>query len=342
MVMEYRKFSGSGFTIPVLSFGTATFGGGNDFFKKWGSADVNEAKRLIDICIDNGVNFFDTANIYSTGMSEEILGQAIQGKRDKVMVSTKATFSMGTDPNQSGSSRFALVRECEASLKRLGTDHIELYYMHGFDALTPVEETLRALDDLVASGKVGYIGCSNFSGWHLMKSLSVSERYGWSRYIANQAYYSLVGREFEWELMPLAVDQKVSTVVWSPLAGGALSGKVGRNRPAPEGSRSAQMDFVVSSTSEYLYRVVEALESVAKEVDKSIAQVALNWILNRPSVVSVVIGARTEEQLRQNFGALGWRLSSEQVAILDSASDVRPIYPYWHQRLSPHLMPPLC
>ena len=340
--MEFRKFSGSSFSIPALSYGTATFGGGTDFFKKWGSSDVNEAKRLIDICIEHGANLFDTANIYSNGMSEEILGQAIKGKRDKVMLSTKATFSMGPNANQHGSSRHALLRECEASLKRLGTDHIELYYMHGFDALTPVEETLRALDDLVTSGKIGYIGCSNFSGWHLMKSLSVSERYGWSRYLAHQAYYSLVGREFEWELMPLAVDQKVSTVVWSPLAGGALTGKVSRSKPAPAGSRSSQMDFVVSSTSEHLYNVVDALEEVSKEVDKSVTQVALNWVLNRPTVVSLVVGARNEEQLLHNFGAVGWKLSPEHVAKLDAASAVSPIYPYWHQRQSPNLMPPIC
>jgi aryl-alcohol dehydrogenase-like predicted oxidoreductase len=340
--MEYRKFAGSGFSVPALSYGTATFGGGSEFFKKWGSSDVNEAQRLIDVCLGYGMNFFDTANMYSNGMSEEILGAAIKTRRNDLLLSTKATFRMGQGPNDFGSSRFSLIKECEASLKRLGTDYIDLYYMHGFDATTPVEETLRALDDLVAAGKIRYIGCSNFSGWHLMKSMSASERHGWSRYIAHQVYYSLVGREYEWELMPLAVDQKVSAVVWSPLAGGSLSGKVSRRKPAPEGSRAAQMDFVVSSTSEHLYAIVDVLEEVAEELGKSVAQVALNWVMHRPTVASVVVGARNEEQLRQNFGALGWKLSPEQVARLDKVSAVRPIYPYWHQRQSVELMPPIC
>ena len=229
--------------VPVLSFGTATFGGVGDFFKAWGSTDVAEAKRLIDICLEHGVNFFDTANVYSRGRSEEVLGAALAGRRDEVLIGTKATFPMGDRPNDIGSSRYSLIRACEASLRRLGTDYIDVYYMHGFDATTPVEETLSALDDLTRSGKIRYIGCSNFSGWHLMKSLSVSERYGWSRYVANQAYYSLASREFEWELMPLALDQKVGTVVWSALAGGALSGKLRRGQPAPSGSRLAQCGF---------------------------------------------------------------------------------------------------
>ncbi|MBC7659874.1 MAG: aldo/keto reductase [Chitinophagaceae bacterium] len=339
--MEYRKFAGTGFKVAALSFGTATFGGGSDFFRAWGSSDVKEAKRLVDICMDHGVNFFDTANTYSSGMSEEILGAAIRGKRDQMVVATKATFTIGEGINNSGSSRYSLIKECEASLKRLGTDVIDIYYMHGFDATTPVEETLKALDHLVAAGKIRYIGCSNFSGWHLMKALSVSERYGWSKYIAHQVYYSLVGRDYEWELMPLAVDQKVSAVVWSPLAGGALSGKVTRKKPAPEGSRSAQMDFVVSSKSEHLHTIVDEIEVIAKEVNKSVAQVALNWVLYRPTVTSVIVGARTEEQLIQNFGALGWKLSADQVARLDKVSAQKPAYPYWHQRQSPNLMPPL-
>lgn len=339
--MEYRKLLGSGFQIPLLSYGTATFGGKGDFFKAWGSTDAKEATRLVDICLDHGVNFFDTANIYSQGLSEEVLGRAIQGRRDKLILSSKASFTMGQGSNNYGSSRYHLIRECEASLKRLGTDHIELYYMHGFDSLTPVEETLRALDDLIRAGKISYIGCSNFSGWHLMKSLSASERYGFSRYVAHQVYYSLVGREYEWELMPLAQDQKVSAVVWSPLAGGSLTGKVTRNTPAPEGSRAAQMDFVVSSKSEHLYNVVDALAEVAEEVDKSITQVALNWVMHRPTVASVVVGARTEEQLIHNFGALGWKLSAEQIQKLDKASVQRAVYPYWHQQQSPNLMPPM-
>lgn len=339
--MEYRQFLGSGFQVPVLSYGAATFGGKGEFFKAWGSTEAKEASRLIDVCLEHGANFLDSANIYSQGLSEEILGQAIKGRRDRFIISTKASFTMGQGPNNFGSSRHHLIKECEASLKRLGTDHIDLYYMHGFDSLTPVEETLRALDDLIKAGKISYIGCSNFSGWHLMKSLSASERHGLSRYIAHQVYYSLVGREYEWELMPLAVDQKVSAVVWSPLAGGSLTGKISRNKPAPEGSRAAQMDFVVSSKSDHLYNVVDALAEVSEEVGRSITQVALNWVMHRPTIASVVVGARTEEQLVHNFGALEFKLSAAQVQKLDSASDQKPIYPYWHQKQSPNLIPPL-
>jgi aryl-alcohol dehydrogenase-like predicted oxidoreductase len=299
---------------------------------------VKEARRLIDICLEAGLNFFDTADGYSAGASEEILGQALEGRRNRTLISTKATFPTGEGPNDYGSSRFHLIESCEASLRRLRTEHIDLFYMHGMDAHTPVEETLSALDNLIQSGKVRYIGCSNFSGWHLMKSLSVSERYGWAKYIANQAYYSLVGREFEWELMPLAVDQGVGTVVWSPLAGGALSGKIRRNKPAPKDSRLGQITFV-SYEDELLYKVTDALEDVAQECGKSIPQVALNWLLQRPTVANIVVGARNEEQLRQNLGAVGWDLTQEQVARLDAASEVKPIYPYWHQRGFPQLIP---
>lgn len=338
--MEYRKLLGSGLNVPVLSFGTATFGGGDEFFKAWGSTDVREAKRMIDLCMDNGVNFFDTANVYSHGKAEEILGAAIEGKRDRMLLSTKSTFPMGEGPNHYGSSRYSILRECEASLRRLKTDYIDLYFMHGFDAGTPVEETLRALDDLVRAGKIRYIGCSNFSGWHLMKSLTLSERYGWSRYVVNQAYYSLAGREYEWELMPLAIDQKISTMVWSGLAGGSLSGKVRRNQAPPAGSRAAQMDFVVSSKSEHLFNIVDVLDEVSKETGKTIAQVALNWLLQRPTVTNIVVGARTEEQLKQNFGAVGWKLSEDQIGKLDRVSQTRPIYPYWHQWGFPQLNQP--
>jgi aryl-alcohol dehydrogenase-like predicted oxidoreductase len=335
--MEYRRLSGAGFNIPALSFGTATFGGGNDFFKAWGSTDVKEASRLIDVCLEYGVNFFDTANGYSQGMSEEILGAAVKGRRDKVLLSSKSTFPMGDGPRDYGSSRYSVIKECEDSLRRLGTDHIDLYYMHGFDAHTPVEETLRALNDLVTSGKVRYIGCSNFSGWHLMKSLSVSERFGWSKYVAYQGYYSLVGREYEWELLPLAQDQKVSTIVWSPLAGGALSGKITRKNPPAPGTRSASMDFVVSSRDERLLSIVDTLIEVAEEVGRTVPQVALNWVLQKPTVASVIVGARNEEQLIQNFGALGWKLSPEQMSKLDNVSKVRLAYPYWHQKQFPML-----
>ncbi len=330
--MEYRQLGGSGLKVPALSFGAATFGGGNEFFQAWGSTDVAEARRMIDLCLEADVNLFDTADIYSNGLSEEILGQAITGRRSSVLISTKATFKMGDGPNEIGSSRYHLIRACEASLRRLNTDYIDIYTMHGFDATTPVEETLRTLDDLVQSGKVRYIACSNFSGWHLMKSLDVSARYGWSRYVAHQAYYSLIGREYEWELMPLALDQKVGTIVWSPLGWGRLTGKIRRNQPAPETSRlpkTAAQGPPVSD--ELLYKVVDALDAVANETGHSVAQVALNWLLQRPTVASVIIGARDEAQLKQNLEAANWNLTSEQVATLDAASAKVPIYPYWHQ-----------
>jgi aryl-alcohol dehydrogenase-like predicted oxidoreductase len=331
--MEYRQLGYSGLKVPVLGFGTGTFGGGNEFFRAWGSSDVAEATRLVDICLEAGVNLFDTADVYSRGLAEEILGKAIAGRRDKVLVSTKATFRMGDGPNDLGSSRYHLIRSVDASLRRLGTDHIDIYHLHGFDAQTPVEETLQTLDQLVRSGKVRYIACSNFSGWHLMKSLAISEKYGWARYVAHQAYYSLIGRDFEWELMPLALDQKVGTIVWSPLGWGRLTGKIRRGNPVPKESRlHVTADFGPPVADEYLYRVVDALDEVSRETGKGIPNIALNWLLQRPTVVSVIIGARNEQQLRQNLAAAGWNLTPEQVAKLDAASEVRAPYPYWHQR----------
>src|SRR5882762_5580248 len=312
--MEYRQLGNSGLKVPVLSFGTGTFGGGTDFFKSWGSSDVAEAKRLIDICLEAGVNLFDTADVYSDGMAEEILGQAIEGKRNELLISTKTTFRKSKDkgPNDVGSSRFHIIQACEASLKQLGTDHIDIYHMHGFDATTPVEETLKTLDTLVQSGKVLYIACSNFSGWHLMKSLSVSERYGWSRYVGHQVYYSLVGREYEWELMPLALKEGVDALVWSPLGWGRLTGKIRRNAPVPKDSRLHKTaDYGPQMADEYLYKVVDALDEVAKETGKSVPQIALNWLLQRPTVANVIIGARNEEQLRQNLAAEVWNLTKE-------------------------------
>jgi len=338
--MEYRQLGASGLQVPVLSFGTATFGGGNQFFKAWGDTQLDEAKQLVKLCLDAGVNLFDTANVYSRGLSEEILGKALAGLRDEVLISTKSTFPMGDGPNDFGSSRISLLKACDESLKRLNTDHIDIYHMHGFDGNTPVEETLRALDDLISSGKVRYIACSNFSGWHLMKSLSVSERYGWGRYIAHQAYYSLLNREFEWELMPVGIDQKVSTIVWSPLSSGQLSGKFRRGQPIPESSRLKQGGEHGPATDfERLYTIVDALDEVAEETGKSVAQISLNWLLQRPTVANLVIGARNEEQLKQNLGAIGWNLTVEQIKKLDAASEVDPIYPYWHQRQNLKLNP---
>ena len=331
--MEFRQLGHSGLKVPVLSFGTGTFGGTDEFFKAWGTSDVAEATRLVDICLEAGVNFFDTADIYSTGASEEILGKAIAGRRGSILISTKATFKMGEGPNELGSSRHHLIQACEASLRRLQTDYIDVYHMHGFDQLTPVEETLRTLDTLVQSGKVRYIACSNFSGWHVMKSLAISERYGWARYVAQQAYYSLIGREFEWELMPLGIDQNLATMVWSPLGWGRLTGKIRRNQALPKVSRlhkTAEQGPQVAD--EDLYKVVDVLDEIAKETSKTVPQIALNWLLQRPTVANVIIGARNEEQLRQNLGAVGWNLSVDQVKRLDAATERTPIYPYWHQR----------
>ena len=333
--MEFRTLGYSGLKVPVLSYGTGTFGGGTEFFNAWGDTDVKEATRLIDICLEAGVHLFDTADVYSDGLSETILGKAIAGRRDKVLISTKATFRMGNlaGPNDAGSSRYHLIRACEASLRRLGTDYIDIYHLHGFDALTPVEEVLSTLNQLVVSGKVRYIACSNFSGWHLMKSLATADRYGWARYVGHQVYYSLVGREYEWELMPLALDQGVGALVWSPLGWGRLTGKIRRGQPLPADSRlHTTAGQGPQMADEYLYRVVDALDEVAKETGKSVTQVALNWLVQRPSVSTVIFGARNEEQLRQNLGAVGWNLSPEQMAKLEAASEVTPVYPYWHQR----------
>ncbi|WP_367867812.1 aldo/keto reductase [Pedobacter sp. WC2423] len=341
--MEYRQLGASGLHVPVLSFGTATFGGGNDFFKAWGSTEAEEAKRLIDICLEAGVNFFDTADIYSDGLAEEVLGKAIAGKqRDKLIISTKSTFTFGEGPNNQGSSRFHILKQIEGSLKRLGTDYIDVYHMHGFDGNTPVEETLRTLDDLVQSGKVRYIAASNFSGWHLMKSLGASEKNSWNRYIAHQVYYSLANREYEWELMPLGLDQNVGAIIWSPLSAGRLGGKYGRNKPVPKEGRVAQGGSPVPEMvvrEDVFYNTIDALEEVAEETNKTVAQVALNWLLQRPTVSSIIIGARNEEQLKQNLEAIGWNLNADQVKKLDKASTVPPTYPYWHQWQNKSLNP---
>ncbi|MDQ3290813.1 MAG: aldo/keto reductase [Bacteroidota bacterium] len=340
--MEFRQLGASGLFVPVLSFGTATFGGHGDFFKAWGSTQVEEATRLIDICMEAGVNFFDTADIYSQGLSEEILGKAIVGKRDKMIISTKGTFPFGEGPNNQGSSRSHLIKQVEGSLKRLGTDYIDIYHMHGFDGNTPVEETLHTLDTLVKAGKIRYIAASNYSGWHLMKSLAVSEKYGWARYVAHQVYYSLANRDYEWELMPLGIDQKVGSLIWSPLAAGRLGGKYRRNQPLPQDSRVAQGGSPVPEAvvnEEVFYNTIDALDEVAAEVGKTVAQVAINWLLQRPTVSSIIIGARNEEQLRQNLNAVGWNLTVDQVKKLDKASQVPAIYPYWHQHQNTKLNP---
>jgi len=331
--MEHRQLGGSGLKVPVLSLGTGTFGGSGEFFAAWGNTGTDAARRLVDICLDAGLNMFDSADIYSSGLAEQTLGQAIARRRDKVIVSTKGTFRMGSGPNDLGSSRHHLSRAIDASLRRLGTDYIDLYQLHGFDALTPVEEVLRTLDDCVRAGKIRYVGVSNFSGWHLMKSLAVADRYGLPRYVAHQAYYSLVGREYEWELMPLALDQKVSAVVWSPLGWGRLTGKLRRGAPLPALSRLPKTAADGPPVpDELLFRVVDALDVVARETGRTVPQIAINWLLARPSVANVIIGARDEAQLRDNLGAVGWSLTPDQLSRLDKASATTLAYPYWHQR----------
>lgn len=331
--MEYRLLGGSGLKVSALSFGTATFGGANEFFKGFGETEVEEARRLIDICFEAGVNLFDTADGYSEGRSEEILGKALEGKRDKALISTKSGFPSGPGPNDEGSSRHHLRRALEGSLRRLGTDYVDIYHLHGFDALTPIEEVQETLHTFVRDGKVRYIACSNFSGWHLMKSLAVADRYGWTRFVVHQVYYSLLNREYEWELMPLGLDQKVGALIWSPLGWGRLTGKIRRGQSLPRVSRLHTIaDAGPSVPEEHLHKVVDALDAIAAETGKTVPQVALNWLLQRPTVSSVIIGARNEEQLRQNLGAAGWNLTADQVAALDAASAVEPVYPYWHQR----------
>ena len=333
--MEYRQLGKSGLKVPELCFGAGTFGAANEFFKAWSETTQEEANRIVDICMDAGMNLFDTADVYSDGESEKALGKALaKHKRRDVMISTKATFRFGKGPNDVGSSRYHLIQSVERSLKRLGTNYIDIYHLHAFDATSPVEETLRALDDLIREGKIRYIACSNFSGWHLMKSLSVSERYGWSRYVGHQVYYSLVGRDYEWELMPLAVDQGVGALVWSPLGWGRLTGKIRRETGIPKDSRlnsKIVTDAGPQVPEEYLYTVIDAIDEIAKETDKTVPQIALNWALRRPTVSTLIVGARNEEQLKQNLGAIGWELTKEQVARLDKASELPKAYPYWHQ-----------
>ena len=332
--MEHRLLGGSGLKVPVLTLGTGTFGGSGPLFSAWGNSQVEDAKRLIDISLEAGLNMFDSADVYSAGQAEEILGKAIAGRRDEVIISTKSTFRTGEGPNDLGSSRHHLTRAIDRSLKRLGTDYIDLFQLHGFDAQTPIEETLSTLDGFVKAGKIRYLGVSNFSGWHLMKSLAIAEKYGWARYVAHQAYYSLIGRSYEWELMPLGVDQKVGAVVWSPLGWARLTGKIRRDAPLPKESRlqsQLNVDVAPPVDDEYLYRVVDALDEIAAETGKTIPQIAINWLLQRPTVATIVIGARNEEQLCQNLGAVGWNLTKEQVAKLDAASDTPKAYPYFHQ-----------
>ncbi|MFN7025922.1 MAG: aldo/keto reductase [Pseudorhizobium sp.] len=342
--MDYRSLGNSGLKVPVLSFGAGTFGGSGPLFSNWGGSDASEARRLVDICLEAGVNLFDTADVYSDGASEQVLGEAIKGRRDTVLISTKTSLPMGAGPNDAGSSRFRLIRAVEDALRRLQTDYLDLLQLHAFDASTPIEEVLSTLDILVRAGKVRYVGVSNFAGWQIMKSLAVADRYGWPRYIANQVYYSLLGRDYEWDLMPLGADQGLGALVWSPLGWGRLTGKIRRGSPLPERSRLHETaSFGPPVEDEHLYRVMDALDAIAEETRKTVPQIALNWLQQRPTVSSVIIGARNESQLRENLGAIGWNLTTEQVAKLDEASHVTapyPHFPYWRQEGFARLNPP--
>ncbi|WP_446901052.1 aldo/keto reductase [Burkholderia sp. YIM B11467] len=343
--MEYRTLGRSGLKVPALSFGAGTFGGTGPLFSAWGNTGVDEARRLVDICLEAGVNLFDTADVYSDGESERVLGAAIKGRRDQVLISTKTGLPTGDGPNDAGTSRARLVRAVDAALRRLDTDYIDLLQLHAFDAGTPVEEVMSTLDDLVRAGKLRYIGVSNFAGWQIMKSLAAADRHGWSRYVANQVYYSLVGRDYEWDLMPLGADQGLGALVWSPLGWGRLTGKIRRNAPLPEGSRLHETaSYGPPVDDARLYDVVDALDAIAEETGKTVPQIALNWLLQRPTVSSVIVGARNEEQLRQNLGAVGWALTDAQVAKLDAASAVEapyPYFPYRRQQAFARLNPPM-
>jgi aryl-alcohol dehydrogenase-like predicted oxidoreductase len=343
--MEYRYLGSSGFKVPALGFGTGTFGGVGPFFSAWGNTDAAGARRLIDLCLEHGANLFDSADVYSDGESERILGAGIQGRRDQAIVSTKITLRSGEGPNDVGASRHHLMRSVERSLARLKTDYIDILQLHHFDSMTPVESVMSTLDDLVRSGKVRYVGASNYSGWQIMKSLAAADRYGYPRFTANQVYYSLIGRDYEWELMPLGLDQGIGAIVWSPLGWGRLTGRIRRDRPAPPSDRLRETtQFAPAVEDERLYRVVDVLESISAQTNKSVPQVALNWLLQRPTVASVLIGARNEAQLRDNLGAVGWQLTAEQVNALDQASAVAPpypYYPYWNGQLAERTPPPV-
>lgn len=338
--MEYRRLGTSDLRVPVLAFGTATFGGGNEFFQKWGTTDVAEARRLIDICLDAGLDFFDTADAYSQGAAEEILGEALGERRSQVLIATKIGYRSQPGPNGIGAGREHVIAACEASLRRLGRDHIDLLQLHGYDENTPVEETLRAFEDLIAAGKVRYIGGSNFSGWHLAKMNSAADRHGLPRLVAHQVQYSLLCRDYEHELMPAGFDQGIGAVVWSPLAGGKLSGKVRRGEPIPADSRTAKMGGLRDQDAS-LYAIVDVLDAIARDRGKTVSQVAIAWLLGRPTVASVAIGARRPEQLLDNIGAAGWTLSAEDIQRLDEVSTIVAPYPYGHQRNFPELVRPL-
>jgi aryl-alcohol dehydrogenase-like predicted oxidoreductase len=332
--MEYRFLGQSGFKVPALGFGAGTFGGKGPLFSAWGNTKEDQARSMVDIALEHDVNLFDTADVYSDGESERVLGSAIKGRRDKVILSTKATLRAGEGPNDVGASRHHLIESVERALKRLSTDYIDIFQLHHFDAMTPIENVMATLDDLVRSGKIRYIGASNFSGWQIMKSQAIADKYGYTKFVANQTYYSLIGRDYEWELMPAGMDQGIGALVWSPLGWGRLTGKISRNKPIPSESRLHETaQFGPPVAEEHLYNVIDVIEDIASETEKTVPQVALNWVLYRPTVSSVLIGARNQQQLVDNIGALGWRLTPEQVQRLDEVSLTTipyPYYPYWN------------
>jgi len=343
--MEYRYIGASGLKVSALSLGTGTFAGSGPLFRHWGTSDETEARRLVDLCLEAGVTLFDTADVYSDGAAEAVLGAALQGRRQDVVISTKIGLPTGDGPNDAGSSRHRLLTGVEKALQRLQTDFIDLLQLHAFDAFTPLEEVLSTLDLLVQQGKVRYLGISNFSGWQIMKSLAIADRHGWSRYVANQVYYSLLGRDYEWDLMPLGQDQGLGALVWSPLGWGRLTGKIRRGMPAPAVSRLHETaSFGPPVEDEHLFQIVDVLDEIAEETGRSVPQIALNWLLQRPTVSSVIMGARTEKQLRDNLGAVGWALTSDQRTRLNTASLVTapyPHYPYARQEGFARLNPPI-
>jgi aryl-alcohol dehydrogenase-like predicted oxidoreductase len=341
--MEYRRVGNSGLVVSELSFGAATFGGSGDFFSAWGDTDVRQARSLVDLSLEAGITLFDTADVYSDGASEEVLGEALRGRRDDVLISTKAGLPMG--PHDWGSSRSRLLRSIDDALRRLQTDRIDLFQLHAYDAHTPIDEVLQTLEVLVEQGKLRYTGVSNFAGWQLMKSLAMADAHHRPRYVAHQVYYSLVGRDYEWELMPMAIEEGIGAIVWSPLGWGRLTGRIRRGQPLPAQSRlHATADAGPPVDDEKLYAIVDVLDDIAAETGKTVPQIALNWLLTRPTVSSVIIGARDEAQLRDNLGAVGWRLDAEHIARLDAVSTrdtPYPYFPYFRQEGFARLNPPV-
>ncbi len=334
--MEMRYLGKSGLKVSVLGLGCMIFGTKGKFGEV-GNVKQDDAKKMVDMSLDSGVNFFDTANVYSSGDSEVVLGKALGPKRKNAVICTKSRFSTGTGPNNEGSSRYHIINACHESLKRLNTDYIDIYMLHSMDMNTPVEETIRALDDLVRHGKVRYIGCSNFSSWHLMKALGISDRLNFERFITYQAYYSLLARDIENEIVPACLDQGLGIMVWSPLSGGYLSGKFRRGNPFPTGTRDGDQnvsDFMRPVNEEKAFKIIDVMEKIANSHNCSIPQVAINYLLSKPAISTVLIGTRKIEQLRDNLSATDWKLSETEILELDRTSGGPLSYPYWHHKLS--------